>query len=136
MDHVLVKNVMRIKSCYADTDKYHRTIYQELQHLKSARKGIIQDYSENIKASISILHHKSSTVLESSIHSSSKSITSSNDTTVSEMLSFWSTSNIKTESNARSNSNGSLIFGSVCNYQKSITSNKTCITIAIADIII
>ena len=43
---------MHIKSSYAAMDKDHITKYQELQNFKSARKGVIQDYSENIKATI------------------------------------------------------------------------------------
>ena len=117
-------------------EKSHITGYQELQNFKSARKGVIQDYSENIKASVSILRKKSSAVIESTIHCGSKSIASPNDTKVSEISSFSSASNITTESNTRSNSNGSLIFGINVNAQKPITSNKTRLTISIADLII
>ena len=91
-------------------EKCHIKIYQELQNFKAARKGVIQDYSEKIKASISSLQNKSSVVIESTVQSSSKNITSSNDTKVYEISAFRSASNITTESNARSNSNGSLIF--------------------------
>ena len=52
------------------------------------------------------------------------------------MSSFKSTSNITTDINAISNSDGSLIFGIYVNDQKSITSNKTRLTISISDIII
>ena len=51
---------MNIKSCYAYMYKYHITRYQELQNFKQAQKGVIRDYYENIKASISSLHNKSS----------------------------------------------------------------------------
>ena len=46
------------------------------------------------------------------------------------------TSNITTENNSRNVSNGSRILGIDGNSQKSITSNETCLTIAISDIII
>ena len=83
-------------------DKAHITIYQELQHFKANWKGVIHDYSENIKESISSLQNKLSTLIESTIHRSSKIITSSNDTNVSEMSEPRSVSNIKTESNSSS----------------------------------
>ena len=102
---------MHIKSFYAAMEEYHITRYQELQNFIFARKGVIQDYSENIKASMSSLQNKSRAVIESTSHRSSKCITSSNDTSVSEIPSFVSASNITTESNAISYSNGLLIFG-------------------------
>ena len=74
------KKGMHIKSCYVAKDKAHTTRYQELQHYKQTRKGVLLDYSENIRASITSLQNKSSAVIKSTIHWSSKSITSSNDT--------------------------------------------------------
>ena len=59
--------------------------------------------------------------MKSTTHCSSKRITSSNDTTISEMSSFISASNITTERNARSKSNGSLIFGIDENVKKNIS---------------
>ena len=50
-------------------------------------------------------------------------------------MTLSSASNITAEINSRNVSNGSLIFGIDSNYQKSITSNETCLTIAITDII-
>ena len=47
-----------------------------------------------------------------------------------------SVSNITTESNSSSISNGSLIFGMDVNDQKPISSNKTNLTIGITDYII
>ena len=89
-----------------------------------------------MKAYISILHNKSSSAIESIIRRSSKSITSSNDTNSSEMSGFGSESNIKTDIHSRIFPNGSLVFDIYGNSQKSITSNETCLTISIADIII
>ena len=40
-------------------DKYHLTRYQDLHNFKYARKGVIQDYPENIKVFISSLQNKS-----------------------------------------------------------------------------
>ena len=64
------------------------------------------------------------------------SITSSNDTNSSVISGFSSEWNISSESNSRSFLNGSLIFGIDGNSQKLITSNNTCLTIVIADLII
>ena len=127
---------MNIKSCYVPKEKYHITRYQELQNFKQARKGVLLDYLEKMKTSIVSLQNKSSTAIKYTFHSSSKSITSSNDTNSSEISGFTSASNITTESNSRSFSNGSLVFGIGGNSQKLITSNETRLTIAIADIII
>ena len=127
---------MHIKNCYVDKDKYHTTRYQELKHYKQTHKGVIIDYSENIRASITSIQNKSSSALESTIHRSSKSITSSNDTYSSVISGISSASNILSESNSRSFSNGSLIFGIDGNDQKLITSNDTSLTISIADPII
>ena len=106
---------MHIKSCYASMQKCHLTIYQELPHFKDARMGVIQDYSEKIKASISSLQKKSFADIKSTIHHSSKTITSSNDRNVSEMSHFRSASNITTGSNKKINP---IIFGIDSNAQK------------------
>ena len=77
---VFGKKGIHIKSYYVAKDKAHTTRYQELQKYKQTRKGVLLDYSENIRASITSLQNKSSATIESTIHWSSKSITSSNDT--------------------------------------------------------
>ena len=102
----------------------------------SCCKGVLHDYSENISASITSLQNKSSAAIESTIHRSSKSITSSNDTNSSVISGFSYASNISSESKSRSFSNGSLIFGIDSNSQKLITSNDNFLTIAVADLII
>ena len=70
---------MHIKSCHVAKDKAHTTRYQEFQNYKHARKGVLHDYSEKVKASITSLQNKSPAAIESTIYRSSKSITSSND---------------------------------------------------------
>ena len=127
---------MHIKSCYVAKYKAHTKRYQELQNYKKARKGVLFGYSENIRASITSLQNKSSAAIESTIHRISKSITSSNDTNSSVISGFSSASNISSDSNSRSFSNGSLMFGIDGNYQKLITSNNTHFTIEISDLII
>ena len=76
---------MHIKSCYVATEIDHLTRYQDIHNFKAPRKGVIQDYYEKIKASISSLQNKSSAVIEPNIHRSYKSITSSNQMNVSDM---------------------------------------------------
>ena len=98
--HVLRKKGMNIKSCYVAKDKSHTTIYQELHHYKQTRKGVLLDYSENIRASITSLQNKSSDAIESTIHRSSKSVTSSNDTNSSVISGLYSASNISYDSNS------------------------------------
>ena len=127
---------MQIKSCYVDKNKDHTIQYQGLQYYKQTRKGVLLDYSEKIRASITSLQNKSSDAIESTIHSSSKSITSSNETNSSVIPGLSSARNISSESNWRSFSNGSLVFGIDGNSQKLITSNDTCLTIAISDLIV
>ena len=109
--HLLGKKSMHIKSCYVPNDKAHITRYQELQNSKQTQKGVLLDYSENVKASISSLQNKSSSSIKSTIHCSYKSITSSNDTNSYENPGFNYAPNITTESKPRSFSNDSSVLG-------------------------
>ena len=61
--------------CYVPKEKAHISIYQELHHYKQTQNGVLLDYSEDIKSSIKSLQNKSSTVIESTIHRSSKNTT-------------------------------------------------------------
>ena len=88
--YVLGKKGMYIKSCCVPRDKPRITRYQELHNYKKAQQGVLNEYSENIKSTITILHNESSSAIKFIIHRSSKSITSSNDTDISEMSSFSS----------------------------------------------
>ena len=54
---------MHIKSCFVPKDKSHITRHQELQHYKQTRKGVLLDYSEKVKASITSLYNKSSAAM-------------------------------------------------------------------------
>ena len=100
LSHVLGKKGMHIKSFYVDKDKAHTTRYQELHHYKKTRKGVLLDYSEKIRASITILQNKSSAAIKYTIHHSSKSITLSNDNNSSVISGFSSASNISSESDS------------------------------------
>ena len=127
---------MHIKGCYVAKKKYHRTRYQELQHYKQTWKGILLDYSKNIKSFITSLQNKPYAAIKSTIHRSSKHITSSNDTNSSVISGFSSAKNISSESNSRSFSNGSLVFGIDESSQKLKTSNNTRLYITTVDLII
>ena len=61
--HVLRNKGMHIKSCYVAKYKAHITRYQELQNYKQTRKGVLLDYSENIKSSIISLPNKLSSAI-------------------------------------------------------------------------
>ena len=134
--HVLGKKGIRIKSFYVAKEKSHTTRYQELQNYKQARKGVLHDYSEKIRASITCLQNKSSAAIESTTHRSSKIITSSNKINSSVISGFSSASNISSKSNSGIFPNGSLVFDIDGNSQKMITSNENRLTIATSDIII
>ena len=127
------RSICKFKFFTFQRKKYHLKIYQEIQDYKQTRKGSLLGY---LKSSITSLQNKSSAAIESTIHRSSKSITSSNDTNSSVISVFSSASNISSESNSGSFSNSSLIFSIDGNSQKLITSNDTCLTIEIADRII
>ena len=66
----LVTKAVHIKSCYAVINKAHSTRYQELQNLRSSKKGVAKDHSEMIKYYISTLHNKSSAIIMATIHCS------------------------------------------------------------------
>ena len=78
--HVFGKKGIHIKSYYVDKYKAHTNRYQELQNYKQTWVCVILDYSEKIRAFITSLQNNSSTAIKSTIHWSSKSITSSNET--------------------------------------------------------
>ena len=121
---VCILNILFLRkiSYKSNTNRIERVFFMNIQKI--------------LKAFISSLHNKSSSAIEYTIHHSYKIITSSNDANISEMSSFSSESNITTGSASINVSNDSLIFGIDGNYQQSITSNDTCLNIAIANIII
>ena len=54
---------MHIKRFTASIDQYYLSIYKELQQIKSAKKGLLNDYSQKIISFISRLQDKSSEFL-------------------------------------------------------------------------
>ena len=65
--HVIGTKFMHIKRCTASIYQSHISRYKELQQIKSAKKGLLNDYSQKMISSISGLQEKSSEVVESNI---------------------------------------------------------------------
>ena len=87
-------------------------------------------------SSISRLQDKSSEVVESNIQRNSRVMYSSNTTAIYE-TSYFSTSCSKShERNPATPQKGSIVFMGDNNTQKIMTSNETCLTVSIADLII
>ena len=62
---------MHIKRCKASIDQSYLSRYKELQKIKAAKKGLLNDYSQKMISSISGLQDKSSEVVESNIQRNS-----------------------------------------------------------------
>ena len=58
--HVIGTKCMHIKRCTSSIDQAHISRYKELQKIKAAKKGLLNDYSQKIISSISRLQDKSS----------------------------------------------------------------------------
>ena len=86
--HVIGTKFMHIKICIASTDQAYLSIYKDLQLMKAAKKGILNDYLHNMISSISRLQDKSSEVVESNIQRNSRGMSSSNLTATYDTSSF------------------------------------------------
>ena len=86
--HVIGTKSMHIKRCTASIDQAHISRYKELQQIKAAKKGLLNDYSQKMISSISRLQDKSSEVVESNIHRNSRSLYSSNTNAIYYTSSF------------------------------------------------
>ena len=63
---------MHINRCTDSIDQDHISIYKELQKIKAAKKGLLNDYSQKMISSISRLQDKSSEVVEYNIKRNSR----------------------------------------------------------------
>ena len=63
---------MHIKRCAASIDQDYVSRYKELQQIRAAKKGLLNDYSQKMISSISRLQDKSSEVVESNIQRNSR----------------------------------------------------------------
>ena len=69
---VIGTKCMHIKRCTASIDQAHISRYNELQQIKAAKKGLLNDYSQKMISSISRLQDKLSEVVESNIQRNSR----------------------------------------------------------------
>ena len=60
LDHLIGTKYMHINICQASIDKSHFSRYKNLHLIKSAKKGMINDYLHTMISSISRLQDKSS----------------------------------------------------------------------------
>ena len=60
---ILIRSV-HIERCFGSIDKDHLSRYKEIQIIKAAKKGLIDDYSQNMISSFSLLQDKSSEDVE------------------------------------------------------------------------
>ena len=127
---------MHIKRCKASIDQDCLSRYKELQQIKAAKKGLLNDYSQKMISSISHLQDKSSEVVESNIQRNSGGLYSSNTTAIYYTSSFSTICSKSPESNPITPQKGSIFFMGDNNTQKMTTSNETHLTVAISDIII
>ena len=97
--HVNVTKCMHIKRCIALIDQAHISRYKELQQIKSAKKGLLNDYSQKMISSISRLQDKSSKVVEYNIQCNSRIIFLSNTNAIYDSNSISKSFSQSPESN-------------------------------------
>ena len=110
--------------------------YKELQQIKSAKKGLLNDYIQKTIYSISRLQDKSSEVVESNIQHNSRGLFLSNTTAIYDSSSISKRFSQSPENNQTSSQRGSIFFIGDKNTQKMMTSNETRLTVAISDLVI
>ena len=126
---------MHIKRWTASIDQDYLSRYKELQQIKAAKKGLLNDYSQKMISSISHLQDMSSEVVESNIQRNWRGMYSSNTNAIYDSSSFRKSFSQSPESNPTTPQKVQLLTGEN-NTQKMMTSNKTRLTVAIADLII
>ena len=127
---------MHIKQCTASIDQAYLSRYKELQKIKAAKKGLLNDYSNKMISSISCLQDKSLEVFESNIQRNSRGLYSSNTTAIYDSSYFRKMLSQSPVINPTTPQKGSIFFMGDNNTQKILTSNETHLTVAIADLII
>ena len=127
---------MHIKRCTASIDQAHKSKYKDLQQIKAAKEGLLNDYSLKIISSVLIWQDKSSEVVESNIQSNSRGLYLLNTNAIYDSSSIIKSFSQSPESNQTTPQKGSMFFTGDNNTQNMITSNETCLTVAITDLII
>ena len=74
LDHVTGTKCMHINICTASTYQYYLSRYKELYQIKSSRKGLLNDYSQKMISSISLLQDNSSEFFESNFQRNSRGV--------------------------------------------------------------
>ena len=134
--HVIGTKIMHIKRCTASIDQAYLSRYKELQQIKAAKKGLLNEYSQKMISSISRLQDKLSEVVESNIQRNSRGLYLSNTTAIYDSSSISKSFSQSPESNQTTPQKGSIFFTGDNNTQKMMTSNETRLTVAITDFII
>ena len=109
--HIRVFVMLLIKLVFKDTNIF---IIK-----KSAKKGLINDYSYRVISSISCLQDTSSEVIKSNIQFNSISMYLSNLTTMSDIYSFGTGPSTSSNSNQINHQKGSIFIGDN-NFKKNI----------------
>ena len=133
---VIGTKCMLIKRFTSSIDQAHISRYKELQQIKAAKKGLLNDYSQKMISSISRLQDNSSEVVESNIQRNSRGLYLSNTTEIYDSSSINKSFIQSPESNKTTPQKGSIFFTRDNNTQKMMTSNETHLAVAIADLII
>ena len=101
---------MHINRCTASIDQAYLSIDKELQQIKSSKKGLLNDYSQKMITSVSLLQDKSSEVVESNIQRNSRGLYSSNTTAIYDSSYFSKCFFQSPESNPTTPQKGSFFF--------------------------
>ena len=109
---------MHIKQCTASTDQAHLTRYKELQKIKTAKKGLLNDHSQKMISSISRLQDKSSEVVESNIQHNSKGLYLSNTTAIYDSSPISKSFIQSPESNQKTPQKGSIFLWVTITHRK------------------
>ena len=120
----------------ASNDQSYLSRYKELHQNKSAKKGLLNNYSQKMISSISRLQDKSSEVVESNIQQKSRGLYSSNTIAIYDTSSFNTSCRKYPESNTTTPQKYSIVFMGDNNTQKIITSNWTRLTVTITDLVV
>ena len=133
---VIETKCIHIKRYTASIDQVYLSRYKQLQQIKTSNKGLLNDYSQKMISSVSRLQDKSSEVVELYIQRNSRGMHSSNITVISDTSSFITFCGKSPESNPATPQKGSIFLMGDNYTQKIMTSNETCLTVAIADLVI
>ena len=127
---------MHINRCTDSIGRDYLSRYKDLQQIKAAKKGLLNDYLQKMISSVSRLQDKSSEVVDSNIHRKSRGMYSSNITATSDTSFFSKICSKSPEINPTTPQKCSIVFMGDNNTHKMMTSNETRLIVAIADIII